>query len=286
MSPRIPRRPRKGEHWLHRWKRHLPWRRTPVTQSAALLTQGGRHVPYPSWSLPDGVDLVDDPAPARWVEESLARHPWATVGAILPDHFEAYARVLHPAYRRVGASEHEPVSWAEVAAMTGKTMHARAEFAKLAGIEPWNGRPSWGERPDVGDLPLEVSEPLVGLLRRFTSAPDRCWFCIWNGWGDLFALEGYEEDAYPHVKTPGREYLLAVGGIDMATRIGEDGRNDPSIWWPDDRAWCVATEIDLDTTYVGGTRACITALSQDPRLEVWPAGVTDRIDFDSDTLND
>ena len=30
----------------------------------------------------------------------------------------------------------------------------------------------------------------------------------------------------------------------------------PSIWWPDDHAWCVATEIDLMTTYVGCSGGC------------------------------
>jgi len=34
----------------------------------------------------------------------------------------------------------------------------------------------------------------------------------------------------------------------------EDG---PNLWWPDDRAWCVASEIDLDETFVGGTRTLI-----------------------------
>lgn len=286
MSPKTPRPLRNREHWLHRWKRHLPWRQTRVERGAALLTPGGHSVPYPPWTLPEGVTLVHDPTPAQWVEERLARHPWATVGSLLPDDFEAYARVFHPAYRRAGTYEREPVSWAEVARMTGRTMHRRAEFAKLAGIEPWNGKPSWGNRPSEGDLPPEVAVPLVELLRRFTRTPERCWFCIWNGWGDLFALEGYDEDGYRHVKTPGREYLLAVGGIGMVSTIGENGGNDPSIWWPDDHSWCVATEIDLDTTYVGGTTECIAALSEDPRLEVWSAEVTDRVDFDADTIND
>ena len=29
--------------------------------------------------------------------------------------------------------------------------------------------------------------------------------------------------------------------------------HSPSIWWPEDRAWCVATDIDLFDTYVGGS---------------------------------
>jgi hypothetical protein len=40
-----------------------------------------------------------------------------------------------------------------------------------------------------------------------------------------------------------------------------------SCWWPEDRAWCVATEIDFTWTYVGGTRECIQQVIDDPELE-------------------
>lgn len=35
-----------------------------------------------------------------------------------------------------------------------------------------------------------------------------------------------------------------------------------------DHAWCVATEIDLDSTYVGGSEACIEELLANSELEV------------------
>jgi hypothetical protein len=58
-----------------------------------------------------------------------------------------------------------------------------------------------------------------------------------------------------------------------------------NLWWPADHAWCVATEIDLDSTYVGGSEACIEELLANSELEVarldGAAGVT----ADSDTLN-
>ena len=44
----------------------------------------------------------------------------------------------------------------------------------------------------------------------------------------------------------------------------------PSLWWPDDRAWFVATEIDFNWTYVGGTRDCIEGVLADPSLEALP----------------
>ena len=40
----------------------------------------------------------------------------------------------------------------------------------------------------------------------------------------------------------------------------------PSMWWPADRAWFVATEIDGYSTYVGATAACVEAVLADPAL--------------------
>ena len=56
-----------------------------------------------------------------------------------------------------------------------------------------------------------------------------------------------------------------------------DGQDDhsPNLWWPDDRAWCVATEIDLAWTYVGGSGALISDVLASPSLEAQPAAPDD-----------
>jgi hypothetical protein len=286
MSPH--KRP--SEHWFHRWKR--PWRkpwRVELPQGAALLRRGlarGPQVPYPAWSFPEGLELVHDPTPGRWVEESVVRYPWATVGMLLPEGFEAYARILHPAYRRVTRYEHRPIRWSEVAEMTGRSVHPHVQFERLGNLgDDMNKQPEWGDRPAEGELPEEVAAPLQRILGGFTTTAERCWFCVWYGWGDSFALEGYDEEAYRHVKIPGREYLLLRGPLELVSKVGANGGNDPSIWWPDDHSWCVATEIDLDSTYVGGSSECIARLMEEPALEVLPAALEDRIDLSADTIN-
>ena len=59
----------------------------------------------------------------------------------------------------------------------------------------------------------------------------------------------------------------------------------PNLWWPEDRAWFVATEIDYAWTYIGGSPVPIEALVVDARLEVLPALLTDKPFYDSDTVN-
>jgi hypothetical protein len=56
------------------------------------------------------------------------------------------------------------------------------------------------------------------------------------------------------------------------------------MWWPEDRAWFVATEIDFDSTLVGCRRLCGAALLGSD-LEVIEVSAETRLDVDGDTVN-
>jgi len=47
----------------------------------------------------------------------------------------------------------------------------------------------------------------------------------------------------------------------------------------------VASEIDLDSTFIGGSTELINELLADSRLEAWPASPADPVTADSDVLN-
>ena len=53
----------------------------------------------------------------------------------------------------------------------------------------------------------------------------------------------------------------------------------PNFWWPEDRAWCVASDIDSYDTFVAGSQSCIEAVLGSPDIEVLPIGLTDVLDF-------
>lgn len=42
----------------------------------------------------------------------------------------------------------------------------------------------------------------------------------------------------------------------------------PSLTWPDDHAWCAATEVDFGSTPIAGNAETITAVLVD-HLETW-----------------
>jgi hypothetical protein len=230
--------------------RLLFWRRDPP--SAVMFSRGSkRPVPIPVWTFPEGLEVQTDTSPAQWIEESLPQFPWATVGAIIPKGFEQYARILHPAYEHGPDMSRSPISWAEIAQRNGRVMHPLAQFGRIAGLgsDPYPDPPSGMDPPYEGDIPPELIEPLVQNLQKFTKTPDVCWFLLWTGFGDLPRLKGFY--TYPQVEIPGREYLLLRGSLSSLELLGAKGGNGPNLWWPDDHAWCVATEIDLDSFLVG-----------------------------------
>jgi hypothetical protein len=147
---------------------------------------------------------------------------------------------------------------------------------------------------DWGTLPAPERSILVDLLRERTSTPEQCWFCIWDGFGHV------DHGGQARVHLPQRSYALYGGPIEMALasleppRFGEDddeewtdARNhqSPNLWWPEDRSWFVATEIDFAWTYVGGTEATINVILDAEGLEALVVELTDKPFVDSDLVN-
>ncbi len=96
--------------------------------------------------------------------------------------------------------------------------------------------------------------------------------------------------ARPLVRLPHREYLLFCGPVDAAGGVGFLAHgvffpHSPNLFWPHDHVWCVATEIDLDSTYIAGDQALADDLLSDPHLEAWSVRPDDSISWDSDTVN-
>ena len=131
--------------------------------------------------------------------------------------------------------------------------------------EPWPGRV-----PEVGTLSLPDAVALGDVLARHTTTPSRCWFGVWEGWGSSTHAPG------PRVHLPWRDYVLFVGPLAaLPALVDSQHGGTPNLWWPDDRVWCVGTEIDLPWTYIGGSAALITDLLADPRIETQPADPDD-----------
>ncbi len=226
---------------------------------------------------------VKSKAAAHWLLENLEKH-WGRsscanyVAAVIPRGFAAYARLLHPAYC---ASDGKEMTWTQVAELVGKKPHAQMQWGSIIGGD---SRPKGVGEPEVGRLPEQQARALVDILRSHTDTPGECYFALWEGWGDT-ALAALRQHTAP-LQLYDRSYYLLRGNIsEMANGLLPNISLPASIWWPADRSWCVATEIDLMWTYIGGAEDCIKEILSDSRLEAWPATLDHRVDVHGDNIN-
>lgn len=271
----------------------------------------------PSIDVPAGLTLRTDVSQTEWVDESLLplreTGEGVRVGEIVPTGFEAYARILHPASRRVG-DRYEPITWSELARDRGKTIHPEVQLKAVLGDEFGESHP-WGELPQEDSIPEGLRAPLVDILGRFTGTAERCWFCIWEGYGSWFGgveLTAYSDmsgsavharkreadrharrevavlDEIPKASIIGgmRRCLVFAGSIDAVPGLTIGGwSHTPNWWWPDDRAWIVVSELDTPSTYVGGSAPLVQAILGERRLEAVRSDPNHRFDWLGDRIN-
>ncbi len=197
-----------------------------------------------------------DVAQAAWFATSKA--PWTQLCSLGPGGFEKYGRLLHPLPE--GADEDDP--------------------DELVNVE--------------GHLDESHLKRLLALLARHTNTAGDCFFGLWDGFGDLYGSPavgflhtgaGKGPDVPPafpaeflngpRVEIPNRSYLLFRGPLGEAGRWGAADLapghprsiNSPNLMWPFDRAWFVASEIDVPWTGVAGSGDLLEELTADPLLD-------------------
>jgi hypothetical protein len=219
-----------------------------------------------------------------WIADARRSFDDYSVGSLVPVDLDRYARILHPAW----SATHEPVRWDVVAAWAGRTPHALAQWELLslpiAGVAD---APPFVALPDTGGLPPASLAALCEVLAAHTSTPDRCFVGVWEGYGWPVA-----EWAGPEVlDLENRSFHVRQGPISISLEIGWAPSGDavwsepPTLMWPADRAWFVASDTDLDSTYLGGSGPLVDALLGCSELEAWPVSASDGISIGSDRVN-
>jgi hypothetical protein len=273
-----------------------------VVEDGALLTQAS------SWVL-------------------AATHGFTQVRSFVPDVFEAYARIFHPAMRE--AEERDlplrnsgesktgipvyardyglqwcEVRWGEIAHANGKVAHPAMQWPSLVGgcdLSDDGTQPGlWERAPQSSSLPLRHTRALCETLGAFTRTPERCWCAVWEGYGDMVGLRNVS--TLPRLEMLHRSMIVACGplgavpeksfvegftGASQGISDGEsvEGYRSPSLWWPDDRTWCAATDVDMQETYIGASTACVERLLADRRLEIMRVSADQDITYEADAIN-
>lgn len=251
------------------------------------------------------VQWTTDVGQGDWWVDQL--HPFAVdVGSLVPDSFEAVARLFHPVTHDHGRRS----TWTESAEANGRIAHAEMQFHAISTPAGDRVPVSWQElgqllpgldTPWDGELPLDHFVRLADLLSAHTATPEELLFAFWDGYGG-FTGQNYKMVGSqmvptgtsvptefvdgPRIRAPNRDYLLATGSArDVPELIDTDGGNVPNMWWPADRSWFVATEIDFAWTYVGGSTQAIEAIESDGLFEAFRSGFDHKFTFSDDQVN-
>jgi hypothetical protein len=227
---------------------------------------------------------VEDAVPSdAELAAALAPADPPTVASLVPPLFAAYARLLHPAVRYDGDDDVE-VGWAAVAAYNDRTVHRLMQWPSITGSWDFvaeDDQPElWNDSPAEGHLTVLVAARLAELLGSHTKTAEECFFGVRTDVRPDLA-------GAPALRWGTRDHLVVRGPLALAAAnfAREPAEQGPNLWWPADRAWCVVTDIDLMSTYVGGSAAAVAALLADDRLEAWPAEPDDPVTPDSDPVN-
>lgn len=143
--------------------------------------------------------------------------------------------------------ESESTGWNYMAAYgpSGYSEYLKLDFAREPDApQVVHLSPSTSEAEQIGIAAARLSASLGGSTR--------CFFCIWDGWPDLPALDNIKAEI------PYRSYYLLRGEVSDLTdgwSIGGIRLPEPAFVWPTDRPWIIAKDVDFD--------AATAALSRD-----------------------
>lgn len=222
---------------------------------------------------------------ASWIDEHRQAFSAHCVASLVPEVFAAYARILHPAW----SPDRAPVRWDTVAAWSGRTASPLAQWDWLSAPDGPRPAPApFSSPPDTGGLPHLALTALLDVLRRHTATADQVSIAIWEGYG--WIPDHYRDAAVLDLED--RSFLVRVGpltdALEIEWRAGSGAllhAEPPTLIWPADRAWFVASDTDLDSTYLGGTQAAIRDVLGQASLEAWAIASHDGISLGSDTRN-
>lgn len=270
------------------------------------------------------IEFHADPGAGDWIKSRL-RPGEGTAEAIVPRGFESYARIFHPAYAPDGARlTWADVAAGRGNSMPSLVQFAAIAGLPASGYRGVDDVTSFsGSAPLRGELEPEKLAALAGILESHTPERATCYFGLWDGYawinagqaepqfsvrGDRLtddqeaALQTWEEQARrpafarrvlsaPRLSLPGRSYLLFTGGLpDLRQPPWRAfhpfaGGQSPNLLWPADHGWCVGTDIDIDSTVVGGSSALIAAIIRSFDLEAATVAPEDVLFPPGDRIN-
>lgn len=217
---------------------------------------------------------ISDPSTGDWINARLLspKSSWARVGSVVPTGFPRVARVLHPA--NDGRS-----SWTDVATASGRTVHPLVQWGSISPDFDGNGRSEYD--PSEGSIPAAA----LSAILRHCRADGEIVHAVWTGWG---SWNEHPDESTLMKGWGGRDYALFCASKEPHTiwpAMDPSRDQSASLIWPTDRTWCIATEIDWDSTLIAGSDLLIDAVLTDRDLEAFEVRYHDDLSQAGDVVN-
>lgn len=199
----------------------------------------------------DAVRSATSAEPAAWLSSERTGE-FFTVGWLVPDRYESIVRV---AANEPG--EHWWEGYRELHRAIVEVARRHTSTPERAWLAIWEGHgfTSWSAHVAWRDPPVDEAEGLARDAERERVADEsrREKARIAAALGEIAAFDA-----------PERRYYLLTGPVDAVLElrhpVGTGAPNDwhhPDLWWPDDRRWFVATDVDVWSLYVAGDEAFV-----------------------------
>lgn len=234
------------------------------------------------------MEWSDDIEAADWWIRRLRPFSDYVVGSLVPTGFEAVTRVFHPIE---GESERTLQRWSDVAAANGRIAHAHMQLHRIVSRPGEHGSSDDVPWVDMAALPLPEMRALTSILLT-SGSTEAIWF------GCTTIESAFDDAAEARIRpagTPERRYYLIQGtlsAIDDVCRftngcpLESPSLLAPTIWWPEDHSWFVASDTDFAWSYVAGPESLIETIETSRELEALRSGYDRSDTVDADTLNE
>lgn len=190
----------------------------------------------------DQVSSARTTAPSDWIAPAR-RGPLGTVGALVPNGYSSLLRVHAPPPSDDWWSRYCYLY--EVVAAIGARHTTRPDLAWFAvweghGFDTSTSRMAWRD-PPANTAERRARDAQRAQLRDESRRRN--------------AAVRAELDMVPKFALPDRTYHLMKGPVASVLGLRDPSAGhwrNPDLFWPDDRRWFVATDVDFWSLYVGG----------------------------------
>jgi hypothetical protein len=213
---------------------------------------------------------------------------------VIPDLFEAYAKIFHPIEGRYENIDH-PLDLEEQKILGLPECHILRDFVQRMRTEPEAPTLRWKKVAEALGVPFQrhlsyewfrsvlepgcwpryVSGPVEGILEEREAAALISILSAFSSSSNCY----FRFAEMPYIGTD--KPLLYSGELEHLQRFVKETRRKftPEYWWPEDRSWCVCSDYDLTFTIVGGSKQLIDSILTNADLESIRVTADARVDY-------